>query len=323
MRFRVVAAVLGLVLCRGSMALEPDVTVVQAQGAAVLVRHVQAQGPSVVFVHGSTFPSALSFGYRRDGTSWLEEFAARGFDVWTFDFAGFGGSREAPSYLLDDGRSMNAKAAASQIGAVVRHILERTGRRAVSVVAHSWGTLPAEWFAALHPDEVTRLVLYGPVARRDGPRTAGLPVGPCLIDGESQWQAFRNGIPETEVDVFTRDDFQPWLQQYLETDPASRSRTPPSVHVPCGPLLDVALAWSGVFDVPLEIIRVPTTIVRGEWDPVARDDDVRWLITHLSAVPGGASDVKLPRGGHRMHLERGRQRLFDAVETILRTGDER
>lgn len=61
----------------------------------------------------------------------------------------------------------------------------------------------------------------------------------------------------------------------------------------------------------------PTLIIRGEWDALATDEDVEWLKAQMVRVPGGAIDVKLGEGAHRMHLETGRQRLFDAVAAFL------
>src|SRR5256885_10272697 len=48
--------------------------------------------PAVLYVHGATFPSALSVGFDFGGGSWLDDWNARGFDAWAFDFAGFGES---------------------------------------------------------------------------------------------------------------------------------------------------------------------------------------------------------------------------------------
>ena len=41
-------------------------------------------------VHGATFPSALSIAHRFDGYSWRDALCEAGFDVWGFDFLGYG-----------------------------------------------------------------------------------------------------------------------------------------------------------------------------------------------------------------------------------------
>src|SRR6201986_4372543 len=48
--------------------------------------------PSVVYVHGATFPSALSIAHRFDGRSWRDALNEAGFDVWGLDLYGFGHS---------------------------------------------------------------------------------------------------------------------------------------------------------------------------------------------------------------------------------------
>ena len=59
---------------------------------------VGSEGPLhiVLYVHGATFPSALSIAHRFDGYSWRDALCAEGFDVWGFDFLGYGGSDRYP-----------------------------------------------------------------------------------------------------------------------------------------------------------------------------------------------------------------------------------
>jgi pimeloyl-ACP methyl ester carboxylesterase len=47
---------------------------------------------TVLYVHGATFPSALSIAHRFDGKSWRDTLTEAGFDVWGLDFYGFGHS---------------------------------------------------------------------------------------------------------------------------------------------------------------------------------------------------------------------------------------
>src|SRR3954447_7927730 len=44
----------------------------------------------VLYVHGGTFPSALSIAHRFDGRSWRDELCAAGFHTWGLDLHGFG-----------------------------------------------------------------------------------------------------------------------------------------------------------------------------------------------------------------------------------------
>jgi pimeloyl-ACP methyl ester carboxylesterase len=57
-----------------------------------------SDGPVVLYVHGATFPTALSVGWRMDGVSWLDHLQANGFDAWALDFAGYGQSERPAAF---------------------------------------------------------------------------------------------------------------------------------------------------------------------------------------------------------------------------------
>src|SRR5882757_1666306 len=51
---------------------------------------------AVLFLHGSSFPSALAFGFRMNGHSWMDDLAENGYDVYALDFLGYGNSDRYP-----------------------------------------------------------------------------------------------------------------------------------------------------------------------------------------------------------------------------------
>jgi pimeloyl-ACP methyl ester carboxylesterase len=72
-----------------------------ADGLELFLRHLAPARPvakprAVLFVHGMSFPSALSIAHRFDGRSWRDELCDAGFQVWGLDFYGFGGSDRYP-----------------------------------------------------------------------------------------------------------------------------------------------------------------------------------------------------------------------------------
>lgn len=294
---------------------------------ALSVHHQPGPGPSVLYVHGATFPAALSINYRIEGKSWADDLQARGLDVWSFDLAGYGQSDRPPAMHLGSvararvpGRTADV---AHQIGRVVHHILTKTRHSRVSIIAHSWATIPAGLFTGTHPLLVDRLVLFGPIARRDGTEREGGPTAPSiLISASRQWQSFQAREPNDVPPPISKERFDIWAETYLASDTTSKERSPPSVRIPAGPDVDFEDAWNGRFPYDPAIIDRPTLIVRGEWDPVSRDSDAAWLVGAMKNVPGGARDVKLAHGAHRMHLEENRQALFDAVGDFL-TEDQR
>jgi pimeloyl-ACP methyl ester carboxylesterase len=85
-------------------------------------------GKPVLYVHGATFPSALSVGYRfADGKAWEDSLDAAGFDVWALDFEGFGGSARPAAFGQPADASpipLRSMDAAQQIARAVQFILE-------------------------------------------------------------------------------------------------------------------------------------------------------------------------------------------------------
>src|SRR5437899_531299 len=150
-----------------------------SESPSLFVRRQPRPGaPAVLYIHGATFPSALSAGFDFGGGSWLDDWNARGFDAWAFDFAGFGESGRYCSMTVPADRHPplgRAAEAAQQIEAVLGLIEREAGPRPVALVAHSWGSMPAGLAASARPDRVARLVLSAPIARRPGGAHAALP----------------------------------------------------------------------------------------------------------------------------------------------------
>jgi branched-chain amino acid transport system substrate-binding protein len=327
MRYSLLAAFAALL--SGSIGAQTTVRVpVDSTGLNVAVHHLAPPRPSryapVLFVHGATFPSALAAGYEFDGTSWMGDMARHGFDVWALDFVGYGASdrypamREPASAHPALGRATDA---ARQISAAVAFIERHEHATKVSLVAHSWGTLAAGLYASTHPGAVDRLVLFGPVALRQGvaPDAEG-DSAYWYVTEEAQRARFVGYVPAGERAVLDPRHFAGWGPAYMATDSTSRSRTPPSVEVPSGPIADINDAWSGHFPYDPGAIRVPVLIVRGEWDTVTRDGDLTWLFHALTHAPL-KREVTIDHGTHVMHLEASRYQLYRETETFLAADD--
>ncbi len=278
----------------------------------------------VLYVHGGTFPSALSIAHRLDGRSWRDDLCAAGFHVWGLDFHGFGATSDPypeMSQQADFRPPLGRTAEASvQLESAVRFILARHGIAKLSLLAHSWGSLVAGHFAARCSDLVRRMVLFGPIARRApvGERTR-LPAW-RLISLQDQWDRFTADVPAGEAPVMSRRHFDTWGEAYLDCDPASRERTPPSVKVPGGAFQDIYDAWAGEFPYDLALVTAPVAIIRGEWDSLCSDSDAKWLFDGFRNTPI-RRDVKISRATHLMHLESGRFALYRETEAFLKGGD--
>jgi pimeloyl-ACP methyl ester carboxylesterase len=269
---------------------------------------------AVLYVHGATFPSALSIAHRFDGRSWRDALNEPGFDVWGLDFYGFGHSDRYPEM---DQPAQNhpplcvAQDAAQQVEAAVRFILAHQNIEKLSLIAHSWGSMPASLFAGRHAAMVERLVLFGPIARR-GPRRYEAPATfPAwrIITSEDQWNRFIEDVPPHEQPVLSALHFDEWSERYLDSDPESRSRDPAGVKTPLGPFSEIIKAWHAQLAYDPSQVRCPIAIIRGEWDGLIPDEDARWLFDAFTGAPV-KRDIKISRATHLMHLEAMRLALW-------------
>jgi pimeloyl-ACP methyl ester carboxylesterase len=125
----------------------------------------------VRYVHGATFSSQNSIFFKFGGISWADTLNSVCLSVWALDFAGYAQSEPYAKVAIDmppAGAPLGrAPEGAEQIERAVRAITSETGASNVSIVAHSWGTMAAGRFAGDNTELVDRLVLFGPVVRRD------------------------------------------------------------------------------------------------------------------------------------------------------------
>jgi pimeloyl-ACP methyl ester carboxylesterase len=289
------------------------------------VRNGTAPRRAVLYVHGATFPSALSIAHRFDGRSWRDALCGAGFDVWGLDFHGFGHSDRAPEMdrpAADNTPLCIAEDAAQQLETAVRFILGHQGIGKISLLSHSWGSMPAGLFAGAHPALVDRLVLFAPIAQRQLPREKMPAPFPAwrIVTLQDQWNRFVEDVPACKPQVLSRAHFEEWGERYLDSDPDSRTRDPSGVKTPLGPFSEIIKAWHGKLAYDPALVRAPIAIIRGEWDSLMRDDDARWL---FDAFTGSQHkrDIKIGRGTHLMHLERMRLALWQESIGFLRGED--
>ena len=294
-------------------------------GSSLFLRQLPAKlprGRDVLYVHGATFPSALSIAYRFDGRAWRDELCDAGFEVWALDFQGFGGSDPYPEMARPAEHSAplgGVADACRQLQTAVQFIRSHRGGQRVSIIAHSWASMVAGCLAACHPELVDRLVLFGPITRR---RQTMEPVrlpGWRLISLKDQWERFTEAVPARATPVLSPRHFAEWGERYLDVDPDSRRRSPPSVKVPSGPFQDILDAWAGRLAYDPACLTAPVAIVRGEWDNYCTDADAHWLFTSGAAI---RRDIKIGRATHLMHLEAMRKALYRESVAFLVGGDE-
>jgi pimeloyl-ACP methyl ester carboxylesterase len=300
-------------------------------GLSLFLRYMPpAQGTTsnrrvVLYVHGATFPSAVSIAHRFDGRSWRDELCDAGFHVWGVDFHGFGDFSDPYPEMAepaDDNAPLGrAEEASRQLETAVRFICGHHGTPSLSIVAHSWGSIVSGRLAGRCPEMIERLVFFGAITRRErGEEPARLPSW-RLISLADQWNRFVADVPDGEPPVLLKRHFEEWGEAYLGVDPHSRERHPPAVKAPSGAFQDIFDAWGGELAYDPALIRAPVAIIRGEWDSLCTDEDAAWLMAALRASPI-RRDIKIGRATHLMHLEENRRALYRETQAFLCGGDE-
>jgi pimeloyl-ACP methyl ester carboxylesterase len=274
----------------------------------------------VLYAHGARLASAVTIAHRFDGFSWRDDLAAEGWDVWALDYVGYGGSDRYAAMAEPPEANpplCRAEEASQQIECAAEFIVQHSNLPTISIVAHSWGTNAAAMMAIRRPELVDRLVMFGPVTHRPG-ASGQAPFVPAwqYITVEDWWKTFMADLPAGERPVLDKHHFKVWAQAYLACDTESAKRTPNSVKTPWGALTDVSELWSGgkLFE-PAQI-KVPTLIVRGEWDSYSTDADAKWLFDSLKQAPV-KRDVKIARATHFMLFEENRFDLYEETRTFL------
>jgi pimeloyl-ACP methyl ester carboxylesterase len=220
------------------------------------------RGP-LVFVHGSSVQSLPAFDLQIPGrpeSSVMDWFARLGYDTWTFDCEGYGRS--------DKSRPVNAdiSCGADDLVAVSEYVFKATNQN-LMLYGPSSGALRVGLFAQRHPERIRRIVLDALVYTGEG--------SPTLADRKKRLVQYRasNRRPIDRAfvrSIFTRDGnpdaYDPAVvERFADQVLALDNSMPTGTYVDMSanlPVLDPAR------------IRVPTTILRAQWDGIATEQDV-------------------------------------------------
>lgn len=278
----------------------------------------QADLADVIYVHGSTFGAELSVLWQLDGRSWADALCDAGFNVWAFDFAGYGNSGRYPpdaSHPVGD-----IEQVLPQLQRVIAAVRARNGGRRVSLLAHSWGGTVALRYAASHAADLASLALFAPILARDaaGGSPQAAPVAApalshLLLSAWAQCRRFVEDVPPGVAQPLSEAHFHEWSEAFIATDANAGQRLPPAVLSPAGPQCDVRALRNGQALYDATAIKAPTLLVRGAWDRACNAAD----IDRLQASLAHAIQVTIPGATHLLHLEASRGLLYNAVNTFL------
>jgi pimeloyl-ACP methyl ester carboxylesterase len=286
------------------------------------MRHVATSQPNgsppVLILHGATFPSGNAAAWKIDGHSWMGQLAEQGYDVYALDFLGYGTSDRYPQMGNEDSRGPALGDVPSMVQQVERAeaaIAARTRAKTLSLIAHSAGTYVAARYAELHPDRVTKLILFGaPTPSNASEVAAASGIRFFQVSANDQLESF-----EPRVKASARLDarmFPVWVTAYLASDAQSNTRHPASVRVPAGMMAAVD-EMNQTRKLPYDPGKItsPTLVIQGEWDAVAPPSSGLWLFERIGALFKRL--VILSQGGHRMQLEKSRLQLYQEVQAFL------
>jgi pimeloyl-ACP methyl ester carboxylesterase len=288
----------------------------------------------VLMVHGGFGPSIVAYDLRYRDYSFMAQLAQAGFDVFTMSHTGYAPS---PRPLMDDPCNVDAefqpllvphvldapaaprypyKLVSSrtewdELETVVRFIRELRGVERISLVGWSTGAPRAGGFAALHPQAVDKLVLFGPApwfAADSPPARYPEPGAPTLLQTR-----------EFLLDRRWRDHVH--CEGQLD-DPGVCDAYWRAIMA----LDEVGSTWArngeGIIRAPnrmnfgwrasLARIRCPTLVMLGEYDNYAK---------RLEAWRGLAVEhklfIKIACASHFVGFERGRHLLYRATRSWL------
>jgi pimeloyl-ACP methyl ester carboxylesterase len=284
---------------------------------------------TVLFVHGATYPSETAFDLQLDGTSWMDYIARAGYDVYLVDVRGYG--RSTRPAAMDQPADANPPFATTEeavrdVGVAVDYILKRRGIAKLNLLGWSWGTVTMSWYTTQNNAKVNKLLLYAPVWVRQTPSLVQAGPGPMAAYRSVQMSQARGrwltGVAsDKQADLIPAGWFEAWADATLKSDPKGAAQTPPVLRAPNGVVLDGQRFWgapSGQAKMPYSAtdIRVPTLLIKAEWDADAPTYMATALFPRLVNAPYKRY-IEIGEGTHTVIMEKNRMNLFREVQLFL------
>ncbi len=276
----------------------------------------------LLYVHGATYPASTAFDLRLDAMSWMDYIAAQGWDVYLVDLRGYGNSTrpaEMERPAKDNTPIVTTEVAVRDVGSAVDYILKRRKASKLSLLGWSWGTTITAAYTTANNDKVSKLALFAPLWLRTTPGLIGGdgPLGAYrTVTKENAKKRWLTGVPEDKLaDLIPAGWFEAWAQATWATDPKAKDSG--ELRAPNGVIQDVRNYWAAgkpYYD-PANI-RVPTLLIKAEWDQDTPAYMSQALFPLLKNAPAKRY-VEIGEGTHSVIMEKNRMQLFREVQVFL------
>jgi pimeloyl-ACP methyl ester carboxylesterase len=271
----------------------------------------------VLFLHGSSFPTALSFDFKMNNASWMTNLAENGYDVFSLDFLGYGNSDRYPEMENNTKESKvvgRAQDVFLDVDKAVELIIKKTGKSKVYLIGHSWGGTVASLYASKFSDKIEKLVLFATItARNENDVVEKIQGSYDEMTPKQRIDAMANLTPDGKICQLEKEVFTNWGEIWKKSDPLLIKFKTESIRFPSGPNQDVEdLLHNKSYYNPRDI-KSSTLIIRGEWDKYPNNADAENLFISLENAKS-KKYVVLEKGTHVMHLEQSRKQLY--AETL-------
>ncbi len=299
-----------------SMDVERQSFKVAAGGGELFVWSVRPArhpgGPTVVFVHGKTFPSVPDFDLQVPGAaqthSYMEYLARRGVHCWTFDHRGFGAS-----WKPEEGSLFTSTVRAEDLLAVLATV-RRLSPSPLTIAGLSLGCATIAAALERDPDVAERIVLLGPsgwrrlgTAEAESDRQASI-----LKSGARRSSYITADFPSLEKRLWVGEEalvsraaFEEFVRQAIAANPA-------------GPADRVTALVSDIVPfVGRPAIRVPVLALRGSDDTLATDEDLEAVRRFVD--PSLVTTRVFPRRKHDLHLYNEREDVFESIHDFVKS----
>ena len=274
----------------------------------------------VLFVHGLSFPSELSFGFRMSGMSWMDDLAQRNFDSYAIDLLGYGSADHYPQITKSqvNGKPPGmADEVYKDVDKAVAYILTKTGANQIILIGHSWGGSVAMLYAEKHPENIAKLTLFAPITLGQATGKPGnITTAYERMTPDERVDAMKDLTPTGETSRLEPEIFKEWKSIWLNSDAKEKKTDPENVYFPAGPLQDLENLQHGISYYDPSKIKCPVLVIRGDWDNYPNDQDALDLLDSMTSSPD-KHYVIIGWGTHVLHLEQSRHRLYGEVGNFI------